>query len=80
MPKIPLNLDPRVLAKLRAVANSEGVSIDDAANRLLGNALRTPRSTGSLQSPARDRPVTQSYEYGDECDDECDETESRTTA
>jgi hypothetical protein len=70
MPRVPLNLDPRVLAKLRAAANREGVSIDDAANRLLGNALRTPLitafSTGSLQTPTRLRPVAQSYEYEDE--------------
>jgi hypothetical protein len=65
MPRVPLDLDPRVLAKLRAAANRDGVTIDDAANRLLGNALRTPRSTGSLQTPMRTRPITQSYEYED---------------
>ncbi len=65
MPKVPLDLDPRVLAKLRAAANREGVTIDDAANRLLGNALRTPLSTGSLQTSMRARPVAQSYEYED---------------
>jgi hypothetical protein len=63
MPRVPLNLDPRVLAKLRAAANREGLSLDDAANRLLGNALRTPLSTGSLQPPTRSRPVAQSYAY-----------------
>jgi hypothetical protein len=68
MPRVPLNLDPRVLAKLRAAANREGLSIDDAANRLLGNALRTPLSTGSLQPPTRSRPVAQSYEYEDPSD------------
>jgi hypothetical protein len=65
MPRVPLDLDPRVLAKLRAAANREGVTIDDAANRLLGNALRTPLSTGSLQTSTRTRPVAQSYEYDD---------------
>jgi hypothetical protein len=68
MPRVPLNLDPRVLAKLRAAANREGLSIDDAANRLLGNALRTPLSTGSLQPQTRSRPVAQSYEYEDPSD------------
>jgi hypothetical protein len=63
MPKIPLNLDPRVLSKLRAVANREGVSLDDAANRLLGNALRLPLSTDSSSVSARTRPAAQSYEY-----------------
>jgi hypothetical protein len=43
----------------------QGVTIDDAANRLLGNALRTPLSTGSLQTTTRTRPVAQSYEYDD---------------
>jgi hypothetical protein len=52
-----------VLAKLRAAANREGVSIDDAANRLLGNALRTPLSTGSSQASGRTRPIPQAYEY-----------------
>jgi hypothetical protein len=65
MPRVPLDLDPQVLAKLRAAANREGITIDDAANRLLGNALRTPRSTGSLQTTIRTRPIAQSYEYED---------------
>jgi hypothetical protein len=78
MPRVPLNLDPRVLAKLRAAANREGVSVDDAANRLLGYALRTPLSTGSPQLPTRSRPVAQSYDYEDPLDapdlDDADDT------
>jgi hypothetical protein len=63
VPRVPLDLDPRVLSKLRAAANREGVNLDDAANRLLGNALRTPLSTGSLQALTKARPIAQSYEY-----------------
>jgi hypothetical protein len=65
MPKIPINLDPTVLAKLRATANREGITIDEAANRLRGNALRTPLSTGSLHPGPQARPIAQSYDYDD---------------
>jgi hypothetical protein len=64
MPKVYLDLDARVLSRLRAAANREGVVLDDIANRLLGGALRTPMSTANA-TKARAQPTRYEYEEPD---------------
>lgn len=49
MTRVVLDLDPRVIAKLRASANRRGVTIDIAAGELLAEGLRS-------RSPMRSRP------------------------
>lgn len=65
MTRIALDLDPRILTKLRALANRRGVTIDVIADELLAAGLRTPSgrkpstgpmaSTGSTATPTQDR-------------------------
>ena len=69
MARVSLDLDPVVLARLRAAANRRKVTPDVIANELLAAGLRTA-TRGVTQKP---RPGSVTYEYDDpepEPDDE----------
>ena len=61
MARVSLDLDPAVLARLRAAANRRRVTPDVIANELLAAGLRT--AARSSMSPPRPAPVT--YDYDD---------------
>ena len=42
MTRVSFDIDPRVLSKLRALANRRGVTVDTVVSELLGAAIRTP--------------------------------------
>lgn len=61
MARVSLDLDPVVLARLRAAANRRKVTLDVIANELLAAALRT--ALGHTVAGTKPRPVT--YDYDD---------------
>ena len=64
MARVSLDLDPVVLARLRAAANRRKVTPDVIANELLAAGLRTAtRATGT--SAARPVPVLYDYDEPD---------------
>ena len=67
MARVSLDLDPVVLARLRAAANRRKVTPDVIANELLAAGLRVQVRTERV-GPAV--PVTYDYDDPDEPDDE----------
>ena len=65
MTRVSLDLDPVVLARLRAAANRRRVTPDQIANELLVAGLRIAgRASGSSPGEPK-RPVTYDYDDGD---------------
>ena len=57
MTRVSFDIDPRVLSKLRALANRRGVTVDTVVSELLGAAIRTPGvgRRRSTEDPQPDR-------------------------
>ena len=68
MARVSLDLDPVVLARLRAAANRRKVTPDVIVNELLAAGLRT--TARAAASSSRPGPVT--YDYDDDDDPDPD--------
>ena len=55
MTRVSFDIDPRVLAKLRALANRRGETVDVVVGEFLGAAIRSP-STGRTQQLRTSHP------------------------
>ncbi len=58
MTRVSFDIDPRVLSKLRALANRRGVTVDIIVSELLGAAIRTP-GVGPRRSNENPQPDSQ---------------------
>ena len=66
MTRVSLDLDPVVLARLRAAANRRRVTPDQIANELLVAGLRIARRASGSSTGEPRRPVMYDYDDGDE--------------
>ena len=67
--RVLVDLDPRLLAQLRALANRRGATVDQALNEVLRSALPAARRGGG-PAVERPRPVTYDYDDSDPIDSE----------
>lgn len=72
MARVLIDLDPRLLAQLRALANRRGATVDQAINEVLRAGLPAARRQSGSAAP---RPVPVSYDYDDVEDDVEDDLE-----
>jgi hypothetical protein len=67
MTRVSLDLDPRILTRLRAIANRRGVTVDVVAGELLGAAIRSPAARSgppTTRVRAGFGPIDVSYDDG----------------
>ena len=75
MARVLIDLDPRLLSQLRALANRRGFTVDQVLNEVLRGALpgaRRNAAPASAQQPPAARPTPVSYEYDDDEPSESD--------
>ena len=73
MARVLLDLDPVVLARLRAAANRRNVAPDVIVNELLAAGLRMRGPAGAdapHDPPARPRPNVVTYDYDSDYEDD----------
>lgn len=66
MTRVSLDLDPVVLARLRAAANRRRVTPDVIANELLIAGLRLAGRASASSTGGATAPITYDYDDGDE--------------